>query len=204
VTRWSRASASAGVRDGGSAPRSLVLRGVAGQAPPDPRRRPHAAPPATPLHRGAAAGSGRMMNLGGERSPWKERASVAGNGGQTTTDSVDGARPRSRSAPRWFDGPASHPLRRIRCCPVRGRPTPAWSDALGDVGVRFGGSELHRVRIVDPLRRDGNGMEATAAAMRRGCRRREDFEGCEPRRGERRWERPGPDRLRTARWYGRR
>jgi hypothetical protein len=145
------------------------------------------------------------MDLGGERSPWKERASVAGNGGQTTTDSVDGARPRSRSAPRWFDGPASRPLRRMRCClsartrprsrapdGVSGRcwrssgssgvdPPRPWSDlpahvgsacvraggngagrggpaqlsrvasaacrhlALGDVGVRFGGSEHHRV-----------------------------------------------------------
>jgi hypothetical protein len=28
--------------------------------------------------------------------------------------------------------------------------------------------------------------------MRCGCRRREDFEGCEPRRGERHCERPGP------------
>jgi hypothetical protein len=47
---------------------------------------------------GTAGPHGITSDLEEEQSPWKERTSVTRNGGQTTTNFVDGARPRSRSA----------------------------------------------------------------------------------------------------------
>ena len=62
--------------------------------------------------------------------------------------------------------------------------------SLGDVGVRFGGSELHRIESSARFGGTVTTWMATAAVTRCGCRRREDFEGCEPRRGERHCECP--------------
>jgi hypothetical protein len=62
--------------------------------------------------------------------------------------------------------------------------------SLGDVGVRFGGSELHRIESSARFGGTVTTRMATAAVTRCGCRRREDFEGCEPRRGERHCECP--------------
>jgi len=92
-------------------------------------------------------------------------------------------------------------VRRI-CTPPSGRALVAclgggrcsgWTHpgrSLGDVGVRFGGSELHRIESSARFGGTVTTRMATAAVTRCGCRRREDFEGCEPRRGERHCECP--------------
>lgn len=92
-------------------------------------------------------------------------------------------------------------VRRI-CTPPSGRALVAclgggrcsgWTHpgrSLGDVGVRFGGSELHRIESSARFGGKVTTRMATAAVTRCGCRRREDFEGCEPRRGERHCECP--------------
>jgi hypothetical protein len=104
---------------------------------------------------------------------------------------------------RWFDPGSAIVLRRgrrhagLRAASVLSASADGSHHAHGDVGVRFGGSEHHRIGCLVafsghaeasapvPPWSDGNGKKATAAVMRCGCWRGKVFGGCEPHRGER-------------------
>ena len=133
----------------------------------------------------------RWTSKGNKAHGRNERRSLA-TVALTTTNFVDGARPRSRAARGGSKDP-HHALRVARSRVSRLSRCSGWTHpgrSLGDVGVRFGGSELHRIESSARFGGTVTTWMATAAVTRCGCRRREDFEGCEPRRGERHCECP--------------
>jgi hypothetical protein len=114
----------------------------------------------------------RWQCLGGGQSPWKERSSVAGNGGRRN-GLVGGARPWSRPTCRM-------------CASARGRT----ADSGGAVtnGRAPGGARTAAIALDGPpaeisVAAGRNGRRGTATAMWCGCRRGKTFEGCE-RAGE--------------------
>jgi hypothetical protein len=150
----------------------LSARGCAGQAPPGP----------TESRRTSKRNKAHGRNE--RRSP----ATVARRQRTSSTEQGLGAGPLAmiRRINATLFGPRACRVSRFSRC--SGSTSPGRS--LGDVGVRFGGSELHRIESSARFGGTVTARMATAAVTRCGCRRREDFEGCEPRRGERHCECP--------------
>lgn len=135
--------------------------------------------------RDAASRFARRFRSRRLRRRFRTSSGPGGSLGETTPALVRSPRPR-RLARVIRRAVAGRRRRRGSCAAVSASlRRRRWPLVLGDVGVRFGGPELHRVG--SSTRPGGTATAWRQRPQRCGAAvvRREDFEGCEPRRGER-------------------